>query len=118
MQNGKLIKKLAILSLLLMIFGFLVVSEQTSANALGCCRDCIQEDEDCSLDCLNYYSQLPQDEDTLAAMEACYTRCAQMRNYCSQHQQNCNPGCSGCTSSSECGVTGCVCNSQHRCVCL
>jgi hypothetical protein len=117
MQNIKLIKKLLTLSLLLMLFGFLAMSERTAANALPCCRDCVAEDEACSLDCYNYYTSLPNDsEDNQAAFEACLSRCAQMRNACSQTP--CTTSCNaGCVSSDECGVYGCVCTGS-RCVCL
>jgi hypothetical protein len=117
MQNIKLIKKLLTLSLLLMLFGFLVITDRTTANALPCCRDCIAEEEACGADCIAQFEANPNlDEEAEARRDACLSRCTQMRIACSYTP--CTTTCSGgCVSSDECGVYGCVCTGT-RCVCL
>ena len=115
MKNISLIKKLSILSVLLILFGFLAFGDRMSATAIPCCRDCSAEESACTADCYSMYYD-PESSGDNPELESCIGACMNMASVCLM--QTCDPQCSGgCTDSSECGGYGCVCTGI-RCVCF
>ena len=114
MLNIRLLKKLAMLAVLLGAFGYLSFFDSQVVSALPCCRDCIAEDEACTYDCFVYYTGLPYEDEE--GMNQCYAWCGQMRNACSVIP--CNHSChSDCPVYGGCGPGDCYCNGTY-CTCI
>lgn len=117
MQNIKLLKKLAMLSVLLSVFGYLAFFDTRTVNALPCCRDCFGERQACVANCFNIYiGGSEETEQGLINYYACVASCHQMATVCEGIQ--CTSTCEGgCTLSSECGDPNCIC-TQEGCLCF